>query len=155
MHTFFKFLDYKRELPVVTAKQPLRAMFLIVWQQMTLLVPSPMDQPGLFTFFILSCLFTCLVSCLFTFSSARRSYANPEFNGSIRSGSKTSALTKIKDLTNNLRKNSREGLFTYFVNYLFTFFVNYLFTFSSTICLHFLSTVCLHLFVYFFRRNGK
>merc|ERR1719433_2064458 len=40
--------------------------------------------------------------------SSRRSYANQDFNGSIRAGSKTSALTKIKDLTNNLRKNSRE-----------------------------------------------
>ena len=47
---FFEFLGYKREPPVVTAKQPLRVVFSIVCQPMTMqLLPSPMD-PGLFTF---------------------------------------------------------------------------------------------------------
>ena len=47
---FFKFLGYKREPPVVTAKQPLRVVFSIVCQPMTMQqVPSPTD-PGLFTF---------------------------------------------------------------------------------------------------------
>ena len=47
---FFEFLGYKREPPVVTAKQPLRVVFSIVCQPMTMQqVLSPTD-PGLFTF---------------------------------------------------------------------------------------------------------
>ena len=73
-----------------------------------------------------------LVTYLFNFFFSRRSYANQDFNGSIRSGSKTSALTKIKDLTNNLRKNSREGLRLHFLECLFTFLTTIcLFTFAE------------------------
>ena len=69
---------------------------------------------------------------MFNFFFSRRSYANQDFNGSIRSGSKTSALTKIKDLTNNLRKNSREGLCLHFLKCLFTYLTSIcLFTFAE------------------------